>query len=144
MGVDRIGRITVSGEVTEYTLPSAGGFPAMITAATVAPDEAKDLPHAPSAASRASTSEAAMWFTLNQGNAIGRIDLGGAVTTYPLPTEKAGPVGISAGGEAAWFAEILAGQIGRIDAGGKIEEFRCLIGPPSRTRWPRYPTVAAG
>jgi virginiamycin B lyase len=53
----------------------------------------------------------------------GTVDLGGAVTTYPLPTEKAGPVGISAGREAAWFVEILAGQAGRIDADGKLEEF---------------------
>lgn len=47
----------------------------------------------------------------------------GEVTTYPLPTEAAGPVGISAGPTAVWFVELLADQAGRITPDGKIEEF---------------------
>lgn len=42
---------------------------------------------------------------------------------YPLPTERAGPVGISAGRDWLWFVEILAGQVGRIAGDGKIEQF---------------------
>ena len=38
----------------------------------------------------------------------------GEVTTYPLPTEGAGPVGISSGPQGVWFVEIIAGQVGRI------------------------------
>jgi virginiamycin B lyase len=99
MNTDRIGRVSVDGDVTEYPIGTSGGFPAMITA-----DE--DL-----------------WFTLNQGNAIGRMTVTGEVTTYPLPTEGAGPVGISAGPQGVWFVEIMAGQVGRISLDGKIEEF---------------------
>jgi virginiamycin B lyase len=89
--------VTVDGQVTTYP---AGAFPAMITA-----------------------SRDALWFTLNQGNAIGRMSLSGELTTYPLPTENAGPVGISAGPDGIWFVEILANQAGRITDDGKLEEF---------------------
>jgi virginiamycin B lyase len=47
----------------------------------------------------------------------------GEVTTIPLPTDAAGPVGISAGPRGVWFVEIIAGQVGRIDRDGTIEEF---------------------
>ena len=40
-----------------------------------------------------------MWFTLNQANAIGRIDLDGAITLYDLPTAGAAPVGITLGAD---------------------------------------------
>nr|BFE32874.1 hypothetical protein GCM10010200_051250 [Actinomadura rugatobispora] len=41
--------------------------------------------------------DGALWFTLNQANAIGRIDVEGTVAIHPLPTEAAAPVGIAAG-----------------------------------------------
>jgi virginiamycin B lyase len=64
-----------------------------------------------------------LWYTVNRGTAVGRIELTGVVTLYPLPTEQAGPVGISAGRDWLWFVEILAGQVGRIAGDGKIEQF---------------------
>ncbi|WUH64070.1 hypothetical protein OHR86_32890 [Streptomyces sp. NBC_00441] len=68
--------------------------------------------------------DGALWFTLNQGNALGRIGMDGAVALHPLPTEAAGPVGIAAGRDGAlWFTEIAAGQIGRITPEGRITEF---------------------
>lgn len=79
-----------------------------------------------------------MWFTLNQANAIGRIDMDGAVTLHPLPTEAAAPVGIAAGRDGAlWFVEIAAGQIGRITPDGQITEFPL----PDRTARPHAVTV---
>ena len=66
--------------------------------------------------------DGALWFTLNQAHAIGRLELGGAITIRPVPTAGAGPVGIAATHDAVWFTEILAGQIGRIPVDGTIEE----------------------
>jgi len=99
----------VDGEIAGFALPATGSFPSMIV----------DGP------------DGALWFTLNQANAIGRITTGGQIATYPLPTRAAVPVGIARGENALWFAEILAGQlgritvdgVGRIDASGAIESF---------------------
>ncbi len=72
----------------------------------------------------AAGSDGALWFTLNQGNAIGRITVDGETALYPLPTEGAGPVGITAGPDGAlWFVEIGAGQVGRITVDGEVTEF---------------------
>lgn len=66
----------------------------------------------------------AVWFTLNQANAIGRITPSGQITLHPLPTPGAAPVGICGTADGAiWFVEIAAGQIGRIRTDGRIEEF---------------------
>ena len=96
---DRVGRITVGGEITEFALPG-GSMPAMIT---TGPD-------------------GAMWFTLNQAHAIGRIDMRGGLTVRDVPTRGAGPVGIAATHDAVWFTEILAGRIGRIADEAPIQE----------------------
>ncbi|MEV5508851.1 hypothetical protein AB0L16_20805 [Streptomyces orinoci] len=79
-----------------------------------------------------------MWFTLNQGNTVGRIDMDGAVTVHLLPTESAGPAGIAAGHDGTlWFTEIGAGQIDRITSDGRITEFPL----PGRAAWPHAVTV---
>ena len=66
----------------------------------------------------------ALWFTLNQANAIGRIDLDGDGEPA-RPAHRGGrPVGITLGGDGAlWFVEIVAGQLGRITPDGRIDEF---------------------
>ncbi len=86
----------------EFPLPTNSGMPSMITTG----------------------SDAALWFTLNQANAIGRTGLDGDVTLHHLPTAHAGPVGITSGtDDAVWFVEIGAGQVGRITPEGRITEF---------------------
>ena len=85
----------------------------------------------------------ALWLTLNQANAIARVGLDGEVTLHPLPTEAAGPVGITSGGDGAlWFVEIVAGQLGRISADGGSTSSRCRTVRPARTR--SSPTRRAG
>src|SRR5262249_27137132 len=64
----------------------------------------------------------ALWCTLNQASAIGRITHAGEITVYPLPTADAAPVGIHAAGGAVWVAGIGAGQIGPIGPDGDLEE----------------------
>ena len=82
--------------------------------------------------------DGALWFTLNQANAIGRITTGGDIVLHPLPTPDAAPVGITGDGAALWFVEIAAGQVGRISMDGRIEEFPL----PDRTARP-HAIVAA-
>ena len=53
MGSERVGRITTEGEIEEFP---GTGMPSMIT----------------------NGPDGALWFTLNQGNAIGRIETDGA------------------------------------------------------------------
>jgi virginiamycin B lyase len=66
----------------------------------------------------------ALWFTLNQASAVGRISLDGDATIHPLLTAHAGPVGITRGvDDALWFVEIGAGQIGQITTDGRIQEY---------------------
>jgi virginiamycin B lyase len=92
----KIGRITTSGTVTEYTLPQAS-------------DAAFGIAAGP---------DGALWFTDSFGQ-IGRITTSGAVTSQvATPTNTAnGFLGSIAPGPdgAMWFAE--AGKIGRIPTG---------------------------
>jgi virginiamycin B lyase len=87
-----IGRITTSGVVTEYALPSS--LPGAITRG---PD-------------------GALWFVDQQTNAIGRITTSGQVTEYSSGiTPGAVPVGITTGPDGAlWFTEEVTGKIGRL------------------------------
>lgn len=106
----RIGRITMSGHITEYAIPSAGSFPMLIT----------------------SGPDGALWFTedgrmFGEGgrDQIGRITTSGQITEYPLPTEFASPIGIAAGPDGAmWFTEFLGHKIGRITTSGMVTEYQ--------------------
>ncbi len=99
---DRIGRITTSGTVTEFAVPTAGGGPYGITAG---PD-------------------GNIWFTESKGNNIGRITPTGAITEFPLPTPDGEPVGITAAPDGnLWFTESGGNKIGRITPTGEITEF---------------------
>lgn len=61
--------------------------------------------------------DGAMWFTLNGSSAIGRIDVKTKeITSYPLPTQPAGPIIIQPGpGNRMVFPEAAAGKVGTID-----------------------------
>jgi streptogramin lyase len=69
--------------------------------------------------------DGALWFTLINGNEIGRMTtFGGVVTTYPVPTAGSMPRGITAGPDGAlWFCEWGAGKIGRITTDGVVTEY---------------------
>jgi hypothetical protein len=76
----RIGRITTSGVVSEFPLPTSGSGPADIAAG---PD-------------------GALWFTEEGVHKIGRITTSGAITEYPISALSAVgvPSGIAAGSDA--------------------------------------------
>ena len=80
----RIGRITPSGTITEFPLPSASSAPTTIAAG---PD-------------------GALWFAEAVGNAVGRITVAGAIEEYPLTGAGAQPGVIAAGPDGnLWLTE---------------------------------------
>jgi streptogramin lyase len=111
----RIGRITPTGQITEFTLPSAGSEPRGITPG---PD-------------------GNLWFTENGpagGRNIGRITPGGVVTEFALPDQNSTPEAITHGPDGnLWFTGaglVTTGPgvptgtfIGRITLSGDITEF---------------------
>jgi streptogramin lyase len=100
--VSGIGRITTSGSIIEYPIPSLNASPYSIAAG----------------------SDGALWFTELSGNRIGRIATSGVVTEYPTVTPSAQPVYITAGpGGDLWFTEGLANNIASINTSGVITEY---------------------
>jgi len=97
-----IGRITTSGAITTFPIPTEDSGPAGIT---TGPDG--DL-----------------WFTEFNADQIGRISTSGVVTEYAVPTANSAPDGIAAGPDGAlWFTELNGGKIGRITTDGLIAEY---------------------
>jgi virginiamycin B lyase len=111
-----IGRITTSGNITQYSIPATGctfglaGCPNLL-GITVGFDNA-------------------LWFAENQANKIGRVSTSGSWSDYLLPSSNFngtwidGPSMITLGPDGAcWFLERTANKIGRIDTSGRILEY---------------------
>ena len=112
---NRIGRITTTGQISEYPIPIPNASQLAQGFLGVGPD-------------------GAIWFTMNapEVNRIGRMSLDGRFSDYPIPTPNGGPFGIAAGPDGAvWFTETDANQIGRIAMDGRITEY-ALPTPNSR------------
>jgi YD repeat-containing protein len=106
---NKIAKISTSGTITEYQLPSgrAGGI-------TSGPD-------------------GNLWFTESAGDAIGDSTTSGAITLYPLP-EHSGASGICTGPDGdLWFTEQLTNRIAKITTAGKITEYPSL--PSNSSPW---------
>jgi virginiamycin B lyase len=110
----KIGRMTPSGVVTEFSIPPTSyGSTFHITAG---PD-------------------GALWFTELLGNRIGRITTTGVITEFDLPSFVpplgVRPTAITAGPDGnIWFAELLTGIVGKITPLGVITEFPATGGEP--------------
>ena len=142
---NNIGRVTTTGAVTEFSVPTGGSLPTEITAgadgnlwftegsspgkigqittsglATEFPVlTANSTPNGITA-----DPDGNLWFTETSANNIGRITTGGVVTEIPIPTPNSGPTGITAGPDGnLWFTEFGAPNIGRITPSGVITEF---------------------
>ncbi|MEO8584735.1 MAG: Ig-like domain-containing protein [Acidobacteriota bacterium] len=99
---NKIGRISRSGVITEFSILTPSGQPDSIAAG---PD-------------------GNLWFTEYQGDKIGRITTAGVVTEFPTPTAISRPSGIAAGPDGnLWFTEYQANKIGRITVAGVVTEF---------------------
>ncbi|MGH2835266.1 MAG: virginiamycin B lyase family protein, partial [Solirubrobacteraceae bacterium] len=99
---NKIGQITPTGTITEYTIPTANSQPQGIAAG---PD-------------------GNLWFTETNTNKIGQITPTGTITEYTIPTANSQPQGIAAGPDGnLWFTERSGNNIGQITPSGTIGEF---------------------
>jgi streptogramin lyase len=88
--------------------------------------------------------EGNLWYTVPDGNRVGKITTAGAFTDYPV-TAGGDQFGITVGPDGAlWFAQAVANSIGRITTDGQFTEITGLtagarpeyISPgPSNTLW---------
>jgi streptogramin lyase len=109
-GGNRIGRITPSGSITEFSLaatPARGPF-----VITPGPD-------------------GNLWFTERAANMLGQITPAGVISEFPVPTPTSFPFGITTGHDGnLWFTEAGAFNLGRLSAGGAFAEFPMPHTPP--------------
>jgi len=105
--VNKIGRITTAGVITEF-----GGLTAAVSGISGPVDIAAGQ-------------DGRLWFTEFGQNKIGAITTAGVVTEYSTGlTTNAGPDRIVAGPDGRmWFTEYKAGKIGAITTGGTITEY---------------------
>ena len=98
---NKIGRITPSGTITEFPIPTPGSYPFGITTGA----------------------DGNIWFAEELGNKIGRITPSGAISEFPIVGPGTGPVDITSGPDGnLWFTE--QGQyFGRITTSGVITSF---------------------
>jgi virginiamycin B lyase len=65
-----------------------------------------------------------LWFTGKATGTIGKIDAGGNVETFSLPTVGSVPIYIRAGPDGnMWFTELVGNAVGRITPQGAVTEF---------------------
>lgn len=103
----QIGRITTSGKITEFTLPSGG--------------TKRTTPH-PTGITKGP--DGALWFTDSNLSKIGRITTSGALTQFT--SSQADPFGITTGPDGAlWFTATFfpAAKVGRVTTGGSFTIF---------------------
>ncbi|TMB98088.1 MAG: hypothetical protein E6J40_06950 [Chloroflexi bacterium] len=141
-GGQRIGRITPTGTVTEFS--GLTGAPFWITAG---PDGNLWFTETSNAVGEMTTagvlvgefalplggsgldqiaagSDGNLWITEFSGNRIGKVSTAGVVTDVATLTAGAGPTAIAGGPDGnLWFTEQSAGKIGRITTGGVVTEF---------------------
>jgi streptogramin lyase len=88
---NRISKITTSGVITEYALPSGSSPEGIVQGG------------------------GKLWYTDHASGKIGEITTSGAVSEYALPTESS-PVGIAQGSDKnLWFAEYGTNKVGKIN-----------------------------
>jgi streptogramin lyase len=102
-GLNSIDDISVSGKLSQETLPTSNSEPLYIT----------------------SGPDGNLWFTEPQINKIGKREIAnGMVFQFPIPTASSQPNGICAGPDGnVWFAERSGNNIAQITTDGTIKEF---------------------
>jgi virginiamycin B lyase len=120
-GTNEIGRITTTGSVTEFSVPTANSGPEAIV---TGPDDA-------------------LWFTEYCAGKIGRLTTSGSFTEYSVPlfgsSVYSGPIGITVGSDnALWFTDQCGDDVGRMTTSGAFTE----TGIPTAYSYPGL--IAAG
>jgi uncharacterized repeat protein (TIGR01451 family) len=102
VGGNKVGKITTSGVVTEYKIPTTSSSPLGIT---TGPD-------------------GNLWFTEGNGNKIGKITTSGVITEYPGSSTYSYPHDITTGPDGnLWFTEQFGSNIGKITTAGVVTEY---------------------
>jgi hypothetical protein len=110
-GGNRIGEISTTGVVTEYSSRLSSG------------SEPFDIALGP---------DGNLWFTEYSGNNIGEITPGGAITEFHVPTAAAEPEGIAVGSDGnIWFTESATSKVGRLTTSGAFLEYTTFGGAGS-------------
>jgi hypothetical protein len=116
VSANKIGRITTTGTITEFPIPSPNSRPGVIS---------------PAIPSIVAGLDGNVYFTERSANKIGRITTTGTITEFPIPSPNSRPGVISpaiplivAGLDGnVYFTERSANKIGRITTTGTITEF---------------------
>jgi streptogramin lyase len=143
-----IEKITPTGTVTQFIIPTANATPMQITVGPdgnlwfTEPDSNKigritvtgsiveyQVPPpgttSPTSGLGAITAgpDGNLWFVESTSNEIGRITPEGIITQFTIPTANSDPTGISSGPDGnVWFTEQRGNKIGRISPDGTITE----------------------
>ncbi|HXY72905.1 MAG TPA: Virginiamycin B lyase [Actinomycetota bacterium] len=144
---DSIGRITRSGGIREFAIPSGSGAMGVVVApdgfvyfselgryaigrldpATGATTE-YPVPSGASPVGLCMGPDGSLWFTEEFNDRVGRMTTDGVFTEYALAS-GARPVRIAVGPDGAiWFTE-LSGKVGRITSDGTLTEYPLDGGP---------------
>jgi streptogramin lyase len=152
-GANLIGRITLAGGLTEFSIPTpysaaqmitvgpdgnlwftefgSSGDPASGKIGRVTPDgEFTEFPVFGNPWGISAGPDGNLWFTTFFGTQIGRITPQGAVAYFPVTTQTT--LAITSGPDGnLWFTEPYVAQVGRITPGGEVTEFSAGITPGS-------------
>jgi streptogramin lyase len=119
-GAGAIGRMTVGGVLTQFTLPD-------IPAPAGSPTGTSSTPAQPEAITVGP--DGALWFT-TENSLVGRITTDGTITEYKVSGLTASTSSIVAGPDGAlWFTGVT-GEVGRITTAGVVTEFALPEVPP--------------
>ena len=106
VGANKIGRMTATGGVTEFSVPTPN---AGLTGICQGPG-------------------GKLWFLEDAANKVGAVTTSGSFREYNIPTPYSGAFGIVAGPDGAlWFTEGAVGKIGRITTSGTIAELKLTL-----------------
>jgi virginiamycin B lyase len=106
---DRIGRVTMNGKMTEFSLPDNTDIEGITFG-----------------------SDGNIWFSAPGANQIGRMTPAGSVTTFAIPANDPDPRGMTLGPDGnVWYVEFYDGYIGRLTPQGVFTRFAIPDGPYS-------------
>jgi virginiamycin B lyase len=101
-GLNAIGRMTTSGEVVTFPIPTADAYPAGIAAG----------------------GDGNLYFTESEPGRVARITLAGVITELGTPDPDSFPLNLTLGPDGAmWFTEFYGGHLGRLARDGRISKF---------------------
>jgi virginiamycin B lyase len=138
-GKQIVGKVTMSGEVTEYAVPLAPDAAAIVAGpdgalwftestgigriTTGGEETSYPIAGKTGLSGLAWSPDGELWFSEEAADAIGRMSPGGAVTALPLPRGSE-PSDIAVGAEGdMWFTERKGSRIGRVTPAGEVTEF---------------------